>query len=218
GVSSESGASPPGRRPHSDGLAMIVIAFFFALAADAGVNDAIVARIGDKPVYYSAIRCDARQLRVVGRPGSAAYTAEEQCRPIEQARLNELVVPPLYEVASRELNVAVTIEEVRSRMALGGIDDAAIRRLSQQSTVLPSAILEVLSGRDLHQVWQERLSAGGRILMSEEAFVEIIRATPSVAAARRLLADASFEETKEQLIAVERNELLAEKIYQSISA
>ena len=124
---------------------MIVIAFFFALAADAGVNDAIVARIGDKPVYYSAIRCDARQLRVVGRPGSAAYTAEEQCRPIEQARLNELVVPPLYEVASRELNVAVTIEEVRSRMAFGGIDDAAIRRLSQQSTVLPSAILEVLS-------------------------------------------------------------------------
>ena len=34
----------------------------------------------------------------------------------------------------------------------------------------------------------------------------------------RLLADASFEKTKEQLIAVERNELLAEKIYQSISA
>jgi len=48
--------------------------------------------------------------------------------------------------------VAVTIEEVRSRMAFGGIDDAAIRRLSQQSTVLPSAILDVLSGRDLHQV------------------------------------------------------------------
>ncbi len=194
---------------------MIVLAVLLALAANAGANRAIVARIGATPIYYDSIRCDIKQLRLMGLTAPPGDTVEEQCRQIEQIRLNEQIVPPLYEAASRELHVAVPIDEVLSRLAAARLDDAAIRRLTQQAVVLPAAILEVLKGHDVHQVWQERLAGGGG--MSEEAFAEIVGLVPNVAAAERMLADASFNRTKELLIAAERREMLAEKIYKATS-
>lgn len=188
-----------------------------ALLAVATLQRAVVARIDGVPIYYDAIRCDAELLRVRNRLPASQDAADKECGRVEQQELDEQIVPALYEAASRELHVPVSNEEVLSRMTAAHLDDAAIRRMADEAAVLPRALIAVYEGGDVHEVWRTRLASGNAGAISEEAFIHIVRGVAGRPSADRMLADSSFERTKEMLIAAEHRLLVTEHVDRAIS-